>query len=202
MSNEAKKREHFLFEVRADKTDDGKPRLVGYAAKFNVFSEVLGWFREMIAPGAFADAILTDDVRALWNHDANFVLGRNRAGTLKLAEDETGLAIEIYPPDTQLVRDMVLAPIERGDVSQMSFGFEATGEAWDWAKEPAERTLLKVNLYDVSPVTYPAYRQTEIALRSFEAAKKAASGGGQSPPDSDRLRAIMIEQELAAAVIL
>lgn len=199
----SKKREHLFFEVRADRADDGKARLVGYAAKFNTFSEILGgWFREKIAPGAFKDAILTDDVRALWNHDANFVLGRNRSGTLRLAEDENGLAIEIYPPDTQLVRDMVLAPIERGDVNQMSFGFEANSEAWDWAKDPAERTLLAVSLFDVSPVTYPAYRDTEIALRSLEAAKQAAKGGAVAPPDPARLRAIMIEQQRAAAVIL
>lgn len=157
-------------EFRIETRDDGVRHLIGHAAVFNSLSEDLGGFREQIAPGAFADAINSDDVRALFNHDANFILGRNRAKTLTLAEDSRGLAIDILLPDTQTVRDLVLAPIERGDVSQMSFGFSVRPGGQDWAKDDEGRvirTLKKLRLYDVSPVVYPAYPETDVAVRSF-----------------------------------
>jgi HK97 family phage prohead protease len=156
--------------LHIEKREKGERRLVGHAAVFNSLSEDLGGFREQIIPGAFADAITTDDVRALFNHDPNFVLGRNRSKTLRLAEDARGLAIEIILPDTQTVNDLVVAPIERGDVSQMSFAFAAKPGGQDWAKDDEGRvirSLKKVRLFDVSPVTYPAYQQTDIAVRSF-----------------------------------
>lgn len=166
---------HLPFEVRVEKREDGQTLIVGHAAVFDQLSEDLGGFREQIAPGAFADAIGTDDVRALWNHNPDFILGRNRSNTLRLSEDVRGLAIEIIPPDTQTIRDLVLTPMERGDVSQMSFAFSVRPGGQDWAKNDAGqmiRTLKKLRLYDVSPVTYPAYTQTDvgIAKRSMESA--------------------------------
>lgn len=169
-------RRAFTAEVISIEMREGKPPvLLGHAAVFNALSEDLGGFREQIVPGAFSDAIQTDDVRALFNHDPNFVLGRNRSKTLKLSEDARGLAIEIQLPDTQTVRDLVMAPIERGDVSQMSFGFSVRPGGQDWAKDDEGRvirTLKKLRLFDVSPVTYAAYPQTDVAvreLRSFHA---------------------------------
>lgn len=150
-------------------------KIRGHAAIFNELSVDLGGFREKIDPGAFAKSILEDDVRALWNHNADMVLGRNKSGTLKLTEDERGLAIEIDPPDTQLGRD-VMCLMQRGDVTQMSFGFTVPegGERWEMMGGVAIRTLTAVNLFDVSPVTYPAYEGTDVAARSvLEAAKKA-----------------------------
>jgi HK97 family phage prohead protease len=118
------KRTFQMDELRVVRGDDGEPaRLEGHAAVFDKWSVDLGGFREKIARGAFKTAIKDDDVRALWNHDSNIVLGRNTSGTLEMREDKTGLAISITPPDTQFVRDVVLAPIERGDVDQMSFAF-------------------------------------------------------------------------------
>lgn len=157
---------------------DGITKISGHAAKFDSLSEDLGGFRERIAPGAFAQTIKTGDIRALWNHDSNIVLGRNKAGTLRLAEDLAGLAYEVDAPQTQLVRDMVLAPIERGDVSQCSFGFITLNDKW--AKMDGEwvRTLLECELFDVSPVTYPAYPSTDVADRSLEAAIRSTL-----PPD-------------------
>lgn len=157
---------------------DGPTKIGGHAAKFDSLSEDLGGFRERIAPGAFAQTIKTGDIRALWNHDSNIVLGRNKAGTLRLSEDSAGLLWEADAPQTQLVRDMVLAPIERGDVSQCSFGFVTLNDKW--AKMDGEwvRTLLECELFDVSPVTYPAYPSTDVAVRSLEAAIRSAM-----PPD-------------------
>lgn len=139
--------------------------LAGYAAVFNSLSVELWGFRERIATGAFADT-LGDDVRALWNHDTNHVLGRTANGTLRLAEDEIGLRIEIDPPRSPMA-DSFVASVERGDVNQMSFAFRALDEKWDEDDEgQLIRTLTRVKLYEVSPVTFPAYPATTISARS------------------------------------
>lgn len=151
-------------ELRAE--DEGK--IVGYAAVFNSTTD-LGYFEERIKPGAFARAIKEQqDVRALWNHDANYVLGRTKSGTLRLAEDNVGLRIEIDPPDTQTARDVVES-IRRGDVDQMSFAFIATKETWTDRRDMLPlREIEDADLFDVSPVTYPAYEATTVGLRSAE----------------------------------
>lgn len=146
----------------------GARKLIGHAAVFNALSEDLGGFREKIAPGAFAASIAADDIRALFNHDPNFVLGRNVAGTLKLAEDETGLAMSCDLPDTQAARDLVVS-IERGDITGQSFSFNTISDEWNMVEGDTVRTLLAVRLWDVSPVTFPAYPQTDAAMRGLEA---------------------------------
>lgn len=155
-------------EVRQD---GERPRLSGYAAVFSDETEIAGLFREQIVPGAFADAVGRDDVRALFNHDANFVLGRTLAGTLTLSEDARGLRYDVEPPDTQWARDLMVS-VSRGDVSQSSFAFEVVEESWDYSQkgEMPLRTIKAVRLYDVSPVTYPAYASTTVSARSKEAA--------------------------------
>jgi HK97 family phage prohead protease len=182
-----------LGELRAVK-DGEKPKIAGHAAKFDSLSEDLGGFRERIAPGAFAKAITSSDIRALWNHDSNIVLGRNKAGTLRLSEDSAGLYYECDPPDTQLVRDMVLAPIERGDVNQCSFGFSTRNDKWQKVDGEWIRTLLEVDLFDVSPVTYPAYQATDVAVRGLREAEKAAL----IPPDDWRVEMMRRRLELSA----
>ncbi|MDI3341601.1 MAG: HK97 family phage prohead protease [Sphaerobacter sp.] len=153
------------LEVRA--LEDGTPRIVGYAAVFDVPSEDLGGFTEIIRPGAFRKTLQDGaDVRALWNHDPNWVLGRTKAGTLKLAEDERGLRIEITPPPTAWARDL-MESIRRGDVDQMSFGFWTVRDRWSSDETGrVTRELIEVKLFDVSPVTFPAYPQTEVQVRS------------------------------------
>lgn len=165
---ELERRTFAVAELRAVE-DDGKKKIRGHAAVFNELSEDLGGFREQIAPGAFTEAVKEDDVRALWNHDPNFVLGRNKSGTLKLTEDEQGLAIEVEPPDTQWARDLLVS-IDRGDVSQMSFGFSVKPNGQNWGEDNdgnIVRTLTGLRLYDVSPVTFPAYPSTDVAVRSM-----------------------------------
>lgn len=164
-------RSFVLDEIKIEQRGDGKRYIRGHAAIFNQLSEDLGGFREQIAPGAFVDAIKTDDVRALFNHNPDFILGRNLAGTLKLHEDARGLAIELDPPDTQVGRDLIVS-MERGDVTQMSFGFAVRPNGQNWGKDDAGqvvRTITRVRLYDVSPVVFPAYPQTDVAVRELRA---------------------------------
>ena len=158
-----------------------RPVLRGHAAVFNRLSEDLGGFREQIMPGAFSASLKTDDVRALFNHDSNIVLARNLAGTLKLSEDSQGLLVDIDLPDTQAARDLHTL-IQRGDISQMSFGFTLRPNGDSWSKDASGqfiRTLKNLRLFDVSPVTFPAYPQTNasIALRSLHAFQQRHGGG-------------------------
>ncbi|RIK35690.1 MAG: HK97 family phage prohead protease [Chloroflexi bacterium] len=114
--------------LRLDRrAEDSLPMIAGYAAVFNTLSVDLWGFREKIAPGAFAGS-LQDDVRALWNHETGIVLGRTKSGTLRLAEDDVGLAIEIDPPSSA---GNYIETIERGDVDQMSFAFRTLEQTWD-----------------------------------------------------------------------
>lgn len=129
----------------------------GHAAVFNSLSLDLGGFREIIAPGAFS-GVLKDDVRALINHDDNLVLARTKSGTLSVREDSIGLAVEINLADQSYARDLAIS-LERGDVSQFSFGFYVGRDRWATDQTGAAvRTVLEVSqLLDVSVVTYPAY---------------------------------------------
>jgi len=161
----------FDSEMRMEGEESRK--VVGYAAIFNSDSEEMWGFRERIAPGAFDDAIGASDVRALFNHDANMLLARTGSGTLTLSVDERGLRYEFDAPNTTAGNDL-LEMLKRGDVSQSSFAFTVKDEKWDEVKaEMPIRTITKVKrLYDVSPVTYPAYPDTTVAKRSLDAAKK------------------------------
>lgn len=161
-------RRFFPTELRAEGSEGERTTLAGYAAVFDQLSVVLyGMFRERIARGAFAGA-LSGDVRALWNHDTNLPLGRTKAGTLRLEEDAHGLRVEIDPPTTQAGRD-ALVSVQRGDVDQMSFAFDVLEDEWDQDESGTLiRTLRKVVLYEVSPVTFPAYPQTTVAARAGE----------------------------------
>jgi len=149
-------------ELRVDGETNG---IRGYAAVFNAWSEDLGWFREEIAPGAFSRTIKNGDVRALINHDPNLIIGRTKNDTLRLWEDDKGLAYEVDLPDTSYANDL-RESIARGDITQNSFGFQAVKD--EWSEDGKRRTLREVKLYDISPVTFPAYRQTNVKLRLQE----------------------------------
>ena len=142
-----------------------KRKIVGYAVVYNSESfSVSPAFSERIAKGAFTKSIARDDVRGLWNHDPNYPLGRVKAKTLKLSEDEKGLKFEIDPPPTQYAKDLMIS-IERGDVSQNSIGFSITKETWSKRLGGSSiRTIEEGKLYDVSPVTFAAYEETQCWL--------------------------------------
>lgn len=165
-------------EIRTGK--EGEPvKVRGYAAVFGKRSSNLGFgdfsFFEVIERGAF-DGVLKDDVRALFNHDPNLILARSKAGegTLAMGTDDTGLWYEFETPDTNAGRDLMVS-LKRGDVDQSSFAFSVgkDGQVWeekrDGDKVTVLRTIRKVErLHDVSPVTYPAYPDATVALRSLE----------------------------------
>lgn len=164
-------------EIRAE--GDAPPVIAGYAAVFEQLSVDLGGFREKIAHGAFAKSVGAD-VRALFDHDSSFVLGRTKAKTLTLTEDQRGLRVEITPPNTAHARHVVEL-LKRGDIDQMSFGFRTRADRWENRDGETVRTLLDVDLIEVSVVAFPAYPQTEAAMRSLDV-WRAASAPAAAPP--------------------
>lgn len=147
-------------------------RIKGYALVFNRLSEDLGGFREQIAPEAVLRTLREGlDVRALFNHNPEIVLGRTKAGTLRLDKDPHGLAVTIDPPDPVNPPNL-LESIRRGDISGMSFSFRTLEDSWDFKTDPPTRTLLDMIVREVSPVTFPAYSDTSIAVRSMDDAAR------------------------------
>lgn len=172
------------LELRAAPEGSKSPgTIVGYAAVFEKYSCDLGYFREKIQRGAFAKAIAACDVRALVNHDPNKILGRKSAGTLRMVEDEIGLKVEIDLPDTSVGRDAA-EDIRTRNIQGQSFSFTTSIDQWDWSGETALRTLVEVDqLYDVGPVVFPAYEETSIAMRSFQAQRDERSKAASATPD-------------------
>lgn len=175
MKRVAKQKEIRTLDIQGLQTrsqgDSESNVIEGYAAVFNSPTDIWGMFTEVIAPGAFADAIASnDDIRALFNHDWNNVLGRTKSRTLRLSEDARGLKFEVDLPNTTLARDLSES-LKRGDISQCSFGFVPTSETWDYEPEIPVRTINSVELHEISVVSIPAYEDTEVSLRSKEANK-------------------------------
>lgn len=183
-------------ECRAKKSEKGTS-VEGYAAKYNVVSSDLGGFREIIRPGAFTRAIADkQDVVFLWMHNRGTVMARTSSGTLTLSEDGVGLRFEARLADTQNGRDLATL-IDRGDVSSMSFSFRAVRDEWDFKAPTPVRTLVDVDLYDVSAVDVGAYPNTELGLRSLEAARSAI----ESPERLAALRRRVRVAEAEGAIV-
>jgi HK97 family phage prohead protease len=159
-------------QVRATKSET--PGIEGYASVFN--EEYVLWdsgsFRmvEIVKPGTFTRALEEkQDVRCLFNHDANFLLGRTEAGTLRLKQDDKGLQFENDLPDTQIGKD-VRTSVDRKDLDGCSFAFTVTKQSWREetkdGKTISTREIEEVDLFDVGPVTYPAYEGTSVSARA------------------------------------
>jgi hypothetical protein len=190
-------RRTFTAEMRA--VEGERPAIEGHAAVFNQLSGDLGGFVELIEPGFF-DNVMNDDVRALVNHDPNLILGRTKSGTLEISQDATGLFQRTYPPVVEpdairYAKDLMIS-IKRGDVTQQSFAFTVKstwngdpedGYRWETLDDLVIRRLLPggcKRLYDVSPVTYPAYPQTDVSASvrsSLEKFRETLPIGGQTP---------------------
>lgn len=148
--------------------DNGALAIEGYFAVFNSNYEIAPGLSESIAPGAF-DNTLSGDIRALINHDTTLVLGRTKANTLQLRVDSHGLwgHIDINPNDTDAMN--LYNRVQRGDVDQCSFGFDIVSEETDFREDGSIHwTIKEVELYEVSPCTFPAYEETNIAARTKE----------------------------------
>ena len=151
-----------------DKSSDGIPRIEGHAAVFNVLSGRIIYFRERIKPGAFKKTIQESDIRGLWNHDPMFVIGRNKADTLELREDEKGLFYSAKPPDTQWAKGLVES-IRRRDITNASFSFRAIKDTWGTEDGDTVREVHEARLFDVGPATFPAYESADTHVRSLAA---------------------------------
>lgn len=156
---------HTEFNTR---DDSGNLSIEGYFAVFDSNYEIAPGMSESIAPGAF-DNTLSGDIRALINHDTTLVLGRTKANTLQLKTDAHGLwgRIDINPNDTDAMN--LYNRVQRGDVDQCSFGFNILNEETDFRENgDIHWTIKEVELFEVSPCTFPAYEETNIAARERE----------------------------------
>ena len=177
----------------------GKPSRVisGYASKFDTWSEpIYGWFVEKIARGAFEKTDMSD-VIMVFNHDISGVLARTTSGTLKLTVDDVGLRFEFDSPETTLGNDM-LELVRRGDISKCSFKFVVETDEWRYADdknklEYDERTVKSIaKLYDVSLVTYPAYKDTEASVREHLEQRTREALAPAKIDTSSRARAVAV----------
>lgn len=159
-------------EVRT--TADGKPELFGYALKWGVPYD-LGWFTEEISRSALDKADVTD-VRILFNHDANIILGRTMAGTATVGTDDVGMWYRATLPDSPNGENVRIA-LERGDITQSSWGFyirqdetgRRTGDKWEMRGTKEHRIITDVSrVVDASPVVFPANPDTSAAKRSLD----------------------------------
>lgn len=161
-----------VYGLQVETRSDGQSRISGYSAVFNQPSQDLGFFREVIDPGAFRASIgSSQDIVALFNHDPNYPLGRTSTGRLQLREDDHGLHMEVRPTATAYARDLV-ENIRQGEVRHQSFGFEVGpgGDSWDDSGEVPLRHLRADGirrLFDVSPVVFPAYTMTDVQVRQM-----------------------------------
>ena len=153
------------LEIR--ETPDGPSRIVGRAVPYGELSLDLGGWREIIVPGAID--VADKDIRSLWQHDSSMVLGRTSAGTMTLTVDERGIYPDITPPNTTWAQDAMVS-MKRGDVSGFSFGFYVDEDNWVVTGREIVRQVLRAQLIEVSPVTFPAYPTTSAQVRDQVAA--------------------------------
>lgn len=167
-------------ELRAA-TADGTRTFAGYAAVHNQWADIAGMFRERVVPGAFAKTLAEGaDVRMLVNHEG-MPIARTKSGTLRLAEDDHGLHVEAALDSSNPKVQELSSAMDRGDLSQMSFGFRTIEDLFDEKPEDGglpTRDLREVSLKngDVSPVTFPAYEGTTAAIRAEARAYLAEHG--------------------------
>lgn len=194
MSDKLERRHAGFDQLELREEGEGPGTLEGHAAVFNedtFIDDLLGGFNERIEPGAFAD-VLGDDIRGLFNHNPDHLLGRTEAGTLELKEDDTGLWMQLELPDTPIGRQ-VATSVKRGDITGQSFSFMVAEQSWhenDNEDEPDLRVIHKYSrVDDVGPVTFPAYEATDIDVAEREHRARIGSGeDGKSNPSDDEER--------------
>lgn len=154
----------FETEIRA--AADSRA-IEGTAVVYNSLSQRMWGFREKVAPGAFVESLLdsTRDVFALWNHNTDFPLASRNAKNLVLEDTDKGLNFR-FEVDDSLWGDFAYRRIKDGTVSKMSFGFRTVTDEWHTQEKEEVRTIVKAELYEISPVLFPAYTATNAEARS------------------------------------
>jgi len=155
------------FKVTREASNPNESIIEGYFALYEQETELFEGSYEIITRGAFENT-LNNDIRALWNHNTQFVLGRNKTGSLELKADEKGLFATIKLPNTQYASDLYEL-IQRGDVDQCSFGFNIPvgGETLEELASGGYRWRInEIDLHEVSVVTFPAYENTSVQARA------------------------------------
>lgn len=165
------KRELPQSTIELREGDDGQRTITGYAIKWEMKSHPMGYwtrFKEQFKKGAFTESLTKEDQRALWSHDTSKVLGRTKNGTLRLYEDDIGLRFELDLPNTTLGND-AHETIKRGDVDGVSFGFRMRKQEWDESDpDNIVRTISQADLFEISPVGFPAYPDSHVSARSAD----------------------------------
>lgn len=154
-----------MFNITRQESSPNELLIEGYFALYEQETELFEGVYEIITKGAF-NKTLGNDIRALWNHNTQYVLGRNKSGTLELREDEKGLFGIVKLPATQYAQDLYEL-ISRGDVDQCSFGFNILAEDLEELASGAYRWRLnELDLHEISVVTFPAYENTSVQARA------------------------------------
>lgn len=176
-------RRAFSFELRADAAIDGAAvrEVSGYAALFGAEAELYDGWREVIRPGAFAESLAAaDDIYMLWQHESSKPMASRNAKSLTLFEDATGLGFSGKLGASDL-EGYWYSQIQGGTIRRMSFGFQVPtgGDIWD--HETKMRTITRAKLFEVSPVTWPAYPDTSISARSADFATLLKANPAPAP---------------------
>jgi hypothetical protein len=201
------------LEVRVGSNDKEK-HLTGHGAVYDRWSVDLGGFKELFEQGSFTESIGKDDIRSLQNHDAHYILGRTKAGTLALEEDKRGVKFDVTLPDTSYANDLLVS-VERRDITGCSIIFsvdpkderwfvdgeevewlDALMAMWDEKKHKVERRISKASMYDIGPVTFPAYPQTDVKARAIEMMTGLDYGALGDALLKSRLRLPLDEREI------
>ena len=147
--------------------EDGNKRLSGYFIRYGQETELFPGCVEEVRQGAATESLKDNDIRCLFNHDSGSVLGRTSNGTLKLTEDENGVFGEVQINENDPEAMSVYAKVQRGDIDGCSFGFQIQEETHEIRDDGSSKFYLdKVNVFEVSAVTFPAYPQTDISART------------------------------------
>jgi HK97 family phage prohead protease len=194
------RREITGLEVRAESGESGTV-IAGRGIPYGEWSEDLGGFREQIARGAFRESITDDDVRALFNHNSDLVLGRQSNGTLRLTDTDRGLEYEVDVNEEDVEAMSAVARIRRGDITGNSFGFyieENEHQSWEERDGMLWRTIHRARLRELGPQTFPAYPQSDVSTRSvdnvLEEAREWLEARGRST-EAERVRLDLDDQD-------
>ncbi|CUB50914.1 Caudovirus prohead protease [Bacillus subtilis] len=187
------------IEVREINEDEGKRTISGSIKYNNESAEMRDWwgdtFVEEIAEGAFDESLKVRDVVGLWSHDTSQVLGNTKSKTLRIENDKKELRFELDIPNTTVGND-AWELIKRGDVDGVSFGMKVTKDKWSSEERENgklyKRSILNAELYEISPVAFPAYPTNEVSVRSLDDFK----AGEKRVADEFRKRKLQIELEL------